>query len=131
LVWLIKFYHFLPFSLSRFFSHALLLYRLYLCSLEHLVTSLKSPLQTNNTNYHPTNNLANNANKNSLPSDFLQPQQHQLQIQINGGDSKNRRSAEQHVSTPVGSQTTGKLLSPKSAKASQVILSSAGPVTDL
>lgn len=103
------------------------------CSLEHLVTSLKSPSQPTNTNHnHPNNSHANNANKPPLPSEFLQPQQHQLQIQINGGDQTNRRSAEQHVSTPVGSQTTGKLLSPKTAKASQVMLSStSGPVTDL
>jgi hypothetical protein len=97
------------------------------CSLEHMVTSLKSP--STNTNHY--NNHANTANKPSSSSDFLQPQQHQLQIQINGGDPK-RRSAEQNVSTPTGAQTTGKLMSPKTAKASQVLLSSAtGPVTDL
>lgn len=77
-------------------------------------------------------NNANNANKHSLSSEFLQPQQHQLQIQINGGDAMKKRSAEQNVSTPTGAQTTGKLMSPKTAKASQVLLSSAtGPVTDL
>lgn len=95
------------------------------CSLEHLVTSLKSPTQPTNTNHHHFNNHANNANKNSLPSEFLQPQQHQLQIQINGGDGTKRRNED-------GNHTTGKLLSPKTAKASQVMLSSAtGPVTDL
>lgn len=104
------------------------------CSLEHLVTSLKSPTTTpTNTNHSSSNSHANNANKKtSLSSEFLQPQQHQLQIQINGGEAEKRRSAEQHVSTPVISQTTGKLMSPKTAKASQVMLSSAtGPVTDL
>lgn len=66
-----------------------------------------------------------------MPSEFLQPQQHQLQIQINGSDGR-RRSAEQQVSSFIGTQTTEKLMSPKTAKASQVMLSSAsGPVTDL
>lgn len=93
-----------------------------LCSLEHLVTSLKSPpSQQTNNNYHSPNNQA-----------FIQPQQHQLQIQLNGGDqAKQKRSVEQHISTPVGSQTVGKLMSPKTAKASPVQLSSNGPVTDL
>lgn len=106
--------------------------RYHACSLEHLVTSLKSPSQPTN-NYHTPINQANGANKNSLSSEFQHPQQHQLQIQVNGGEqAKQRRSAEQHVSTPVSSQTTGKLMSPKTAKASQVMLSTtAGPVTDL
>lgn len=101
------------------------------CSLEHLVTSLKSPTQQTNTNHHHFNNHANNANKNSLPSEFLQPQQHQLQIQINGGDMTKRRSEE--GSPAIANQTTGKLSSPpKSALATQVMISSAtGPVTDL
>lgn len=93
-----------------------------LCSLEHLVTSLKSPQsQQTNNNYHSSNNQA-----------FIQPQQHQLQIQLNGGDQlKQKRSLEQHISTPIATQTVGKLVSPKTAKASPVMLSSNGPVTDL
>lgn len=99
------------------------------CSLEHMVTSLKSPSQTTNMQHVSSNNssLNNNANKNSLQSEFHQPQQHQLQIQINGGDTKpqQRRSS-------VDQQTVGKLVSPpKGVKASQVTLSTAGPITDL
>lgn len=88
-----------------------------LCSLEHLVTSLK---QTNQ-NYHSPNNQS-----------FLQPQQHQLQIQLNGGDQpKQTRITEQPLSTPLVSQReVGKLLSPKTAKTSKQ-LQSTGPVTDL
>ncbi|KAG5683621.1 hypothetical protein PVAND_012894 [Polypedilum vanderplanki] len=102
-------------------------------ALEHMVTSLKSPQSqpTNNVNHHhsTTNNPNNNsANKNSLQSEFHQPQQHQLQIQINGGEVK-RKSVDQATN---GSVTVGKLLSPpKSVKASQVTLSAAGPITDL
>lgn len=78
------------------------------------------------SNHHSTKNQA------SVTSEFLQPQQHQLQIQINGADGSNKRSPEQHISKSMGGLTTGKLLSPKTAKASQVTLSSAaGPVTDL
>jgi hypothetical protein len=105
------------------------------CSLEHMVTSLKVPSQpttTNNVNHHhsKTSNTNNNsANKHSLQSEFHQPQQHQLQIQINGGEVK-RKSVEQ--ATNGGSVTVGKLLSPpKGVKASQVTLSAAGPITDL
>jgi hypothetical protein len=93
-----------------------------------MVTSLKSPSQTTNMQHVSTNNssLINNANKNSLQSEFHQPQQHQLQIQINGGDGKQQRRSS------VDQQTVGKLVSPpKGVKASQVTLSAAGPVTDL
>lgn len=95
-----------------------------------MVTSLKSPSPQTNMNHHHTNNNSNNsANKTSLQSEFHQPQQHQLQIQINGGDVKRKSSIDQ---TSGGVQTVGKLLSPpKSVKASQVTLSAAGPVTDL
>lgn len=120
LVCLIKFF-FLSYYSSLYPSLSLT------CSLEHLVkTSLKAPT---NQNQHHSNN--NQSNIPSMPSEFLQPQQHQLQIQINGSDGR-RRSAEQQVSSFIGTQTTEKLMSPKTAKASQVMLSSAsGPVTDL
>lgn len=99
---------------SFFFSYPFCL--VLACSLEHLV---KTSLQTSNIH---------NSNNKAITSEFLQPQQHQLQIQMNGVDGK-RRSAEQHV---LGTQTTGKLNSPKTAIASQVMLSSAtGPITDL
>ncbi len=93
-----------------------------------MVTSLKSPSQTTNMQHVSTNNssLNNNANKNSLKSEFHQPQQHQLQIQINGGDSRQMRKSS------VDQQTVGKLVSPpKGVKATQVTLSAAGPITDL
>jgi len=99
-----------------------------------MVTTLKSPSQPTNTNHQSkitTNNSS--ANKiNSLSSDYQQPQQHQLHIQINGGEPLKRRSGNSIEQLGATSQTTGKLLSPKTAKASQVTLSSAsGPVTDL
>lgn len=98
------------------------------CSLEHLVTSLKSSTQQTNTNTH----FIVNANKNSLPSEFLQPQQHQLQIQINGADKNSTKRLSENVTATANNQTIGKLSPPKTAKASQVHLSSAnGPVTDL
>ncbi|XP_070495625.1 GATA zinc finger domain-containing protein 14 isoform X2 [Chironomus tepperi] len=107
-------------------------------ALEHVVTSLKSPSQQTNTNHHPTtkNNTNNSANKNSLQSEFHQPQQHQLQIQINGGDVKRKISTIEHSQPKNGSvtttQTVTKLLSPpKGVKASQVTLSTSGPITDL
>lgn len=104
-----------------------------------MVTSLKSPTQTTNSqssqhhvsiNNHTLNNNNNNANiKNSLPSsEFLQPQQHQLQIQINGGDVAISKQQQQRRN----SDGVGKLVSPpKGVKASQVTLSAAGPITDL
>lgn len=111
---------------------------LFDCSLEHMVTSLKSPSQQTNTNHHPTtkNNTNNSANKNSLQSEFHQPQQHQLQIQINGGDVKRKISTIEHSQPKNGSvtttQTVTKLLSPpKGVKATQVTLSTSGPITDL
>ncbi|KAL7030838.1 hypothetical protein ACKWTF_006805 [Chironomus riparius] len=107
-------------------------------ALEHMVTSLKSPSQQTNTHHHPTtkNNTNNSANKNSLQSEFHQPQQHQLQIQINGGDVKRKISTIEHSQPKNGSvtttQTVTKLLSPpKSVKATQVTLSTSGPITDL
>lgn len=105
-----------------------------------MVTSLKSPSQlqtnTNHQHVHTTttknnNNNNNTANKNSLQSEFHQPQQHQLQIQINGGDVKRKVNIETSQQKN-GLQTVGKLLSPpKSVKASQVTLSTSGPITDL
>lgn len=95
-----------------------------------MVTSLKSPSQTTNMQHVSTNNssINNNPIKNSLQSEFHQPQQHQLQIQINGGESKQ----QQQRRSSVDQQTVGKLVSPpKGFKASQVTLSAPGPVTDL
>lgn len=102
-----------------------------------MVTTLKSPTQQTNTNHHHKPNNPNNcANKNSLQSEFHQPQQHQLQIQINGGEMKRKsvdQQQQQHKTQQNGSVTVvGKLLSPpKGVKASQVTLSTAGPITDL
>lgn len=98
-----------------------------LCSLEHMVTSLKSPSQT--TNLQTSQHVSINNNKNSLPSEFQQPQQHQLQIQINGGDAI---SKQQQLRKSSDQSSVGKLVSPpKGVKASQVTLSAAGPITDL
>jgi hypothetical protein len=100
-----------------------------LCSLEHMVTSLKTPSQTTNMPQQVSINN-NNANKNSLQSEFHQPQQHQLQIQINGGESKIQQQQQQRKSSD--GHLVGKLVSPpKGVKATQVTLSAAGPITDL
>lgn len=103
-----------------------------------MVTSLKSPSQQTNINQQNNTTAINkSANKNSLQLEFHQPQQHQLQIQINGGDMKRKINVEQSQQSKsngniITTQTVGKLLSPpKSVKASQVTLSTTGPITDL
>lgn len=101
-----------------------------------MVTSLKSPNMQNSSQQqqhqqqqHHVSINNNNANKNSLPSEFLQPQQHQLQIQINGGENSISKQQQQRKN---GDQGIGKLISPpKGVKATQVTLSAAGPITDL
>lgn len=67
------------------------------------------------TQQHISISNNNNAIKHS---EFHQPQQHQLQIQINGG-----KNSEQIAKLPVAPV--------KGVKATQVTLSAAGPITDL